>query len=45
MLNLSDSTLSSHLGTVLVVLRLAKGEWDVAVFNHMLDLSPHFENR
>lgn len=25
----------------LVVFGLAKGEWDITVFDHMLDLSPH----
>ena len=37
------SLLSTHLGSgaVLGVLRFPEGEWNIAVFDHMLDLSPH----
>ena len=33
---------SESMPTSLIVFRLAKGEGNVAVFDHMLDLSPHY---
>ena len=33
---------SESMTTSLIVLRLAKSEGNVAVFDHMLDLSPHY---